>query len=600
MLSGHDRSMTTPTAASPDGIRRLYDLMRRVNSQHELSEVLHEAVNGVVEGLGYGVAAISVLEGETLVMTAVAGPEDVREAILGRRTPMAEVFDEYAHADEWGILRYVPHHRLDPATTTYAWRPDYEPVDDPDAWHPMDTLYAPLLSASGRVLGNMSVDLPPEGRVPSVPQRELLEMFVVQAGLAIAHAQQRAELADRVRLGGVVQAVSALGGERDLHEVLAAAAATLHDGLGVTQVTLRCFDESGDRSELAVGHPGDARGGDWVVDLLADLADLVDREGERPVRLRDGHPDWQLLGRTAERLQGMFAGRGWEEGLVSPLVMGRGVLGYLGLSRSAGEPAFSQAEVAAVQTVGRELGRLLQDARVRERERRLLAELQQLDRYKGELIATISHELKTPLTTIIGHAELLQDDGTGGASTDAIMRSARRLDRLVTELLSYSRVQERPEIVRGRVDLVELARASIDLLSLQSRAGGLEVRLRAEGPVVVEGDREELGRVVDNICGNAVKYTRPGGRVEVVVDSHGDVATVAVTDTGIGISTADQAHLFDAFHRSSNLDALSIPGTGLGLAIARRIARLHGGDVRVESELGRGSTFTLVVPVEAP
>ena len=106
--------------------------------------------------------------------------------------------------------------------------------------------------------------------------------------------------------------------------------------------------------------------------------------------------------------------------------------------------------------------------------------------------------------------------------------------------------------------------------------------------------------MVDNICGNAVKYTRPGGRVEVVVGSHDGRATVAVTDTGIGISGADQAHLFDAFHRSSNLDALSIPGTGLGLAIARRIARLHGGDVRVESELGRGSTFTLVVPVEAP
>ena len=193
---------TTPSSASPDGIRRLYDLMRRVNSPHELSEVLHEVVNGVVEGLGYGVAAISVLEGETLVMTAVAGPEEVREAILGYRTPMAEVFDEYAHADEWGILRYVPHHRLDPETTTYAWRPDFDPVDDPEAWHPMDTLYAPLLSASGRVLGNMSVDLPPDGRVPSAPQRELLEMFVVQAGLAIATAQQREELADRLRLGG--------------------------------------------------------------------------------------------------------------------------------------------------------------------------------------------------------------------------------------------------------------------------------------------------------------------------------------------------------------------------------------------------------------
>ena len=596
--------MATPTTVSADGIRRLYDLMRRVNSTHDLAEVLHEVVNGVVEGLGYGVAAISVLEGETLVMTAVAGPEEVREAILGYRTPMAEVFDEYAHADEWGILRYVPHHRLDPETTTYAWRPDFEPVDDPDAWHPMDTLYAPLLSASGRVLGNMSVDLPPGGRIPAEPERELLEMFVVQAGLAIAHAQEREQLADRVRLGGVVQAVSALGAERDLHEVLASAAATLQQGLEATQVTLRCFSETGDRSELAAGHPSTARGGDHGVDLLADLADLVEREGERPVRLcadgSDHGGDWADLVRSAEPVRRMLADRGWTQSLVSPLVLGRAVLGYVGVSRSTGDPAWTEEEVAAVRTVSRELGRLVQDARVRERERRLLVELQQLDRYKGELIATISHELKTPLTSIIGHTELLEDSGTGGASTEAIMRNAARLDQLITDLLSYSRVQERPEIVREPVDLVVLARASIELLSVQARTGGIGVVLRADGPVVVEGDREELGRVVDNICGNAVKYTRPGGRVEVVVGSHDGRATVAVTDTGIGISGADQAHLFDAFHRSSNLDALSIPGTGLGLAIARRIARLHGGDVRVESELGRGSTFTLVVPVEAP
>lgn len=592
------------SAVTTDGVRRLYEIVRRVNSPHELSEVLHEVANGVVEGLGYGIAAISVLDGDTLVMTAVAGPEEVRQAILGRRTPMEAVFEEFAQADEWGILRFVPHDRIDPETTSYAWRPDYEPVDDPDAWHPMDALYAPLLSAEGRVLGNMSVDLPPGGRIPSEAERELLEMFVVQAGLAIAHAQQREQLAVRLRLGEVVQAVSALGAALDLREVLAAAAATLQEGLGATQVTLRCFSESGDRSELAAGHPSAARGGDHVVDLLADLADLVEGEGERPVQLcadsAGGGGDWADLVRSAGPVRRMLADRGWEEALVSPLVLGRGVLGYVGVSRGPGEPSWSEEEVAMVRTVSRELGRLVQDARVRERERRLLVELQQLDRYKGELIATISHELKTPLTSIIGHTELLQDSGIGGLSTEAIMRNAARLDRLITELLSYSRVQERQEVLREPVDLTELARAGVELLSVQARTGGVAVSLRAAGPVVVEGDREELGRVVDNICSNAVKYTRPGGRVEVVVGRDGEWATVAVTDTGIGISSTDQAHLFDAFHRSSNLDALSIPGTGLGLAIARRIAQLHGGDVRVESELGRGSTFTLVVPVESP
>ena len=147
-----------------EGVRRLYDVMRRVNSPSDLSEVLEAVVNGVVEGLGYGVAAISRLEGETLVMTAVAGPDGVPEQILGLRTPMEVIFSEFAQADHWGILRYVPHDRLDQENTSAAWIPEFEPDDDPDAWHPMSTLYAPLYSADGQILGNMSVDLPPGNR----------------------------------------------------------------------------------------------------------------------------------------------------------------------------------------------------------------------------------------------------------------------------------------------------------------------------------------------------------------------------------------------------------------------------------------------------
>ena len=102
---------------------------------------------------------------------------------------------------------------------------------------------------------------------------------------------------------------------------------------------------------------------------------------------------------------------------------------------------------------------------------------------------------------------------------------------------------------------------------------------------------------MDNLCSNAVKYTPAGGRVEVSVHTQDGMAEVRVADTGLGISTQDQVHLFSAFHRSTNPQALTIPGTGLGLAISRTIAELHGGDIVVESELGKGSVFTLRVPL---
>ena len=110
-----------------EGIRRLYELMLRVNSSTDLSEVLDEIARGVVEVLGYGIAAIARLEGETFVMTTVAGPEEVREQIIGRRTPVASIFNEFAQADEWGVLRFVPHDRMPDALEESAWVPDFEP-----------------------------------------------------------------------------------------------------------------------------------------------------------------------------------------------------------------------------------------------------------------------------------------------------------------------------------------------------------------------------------------------------------------------------------------------------------------------------------------
>ncbi len=586
---------------SAEGVRRLYEVMRRVNSPSDLSEVLEEVVNGVVEGLGYGVAAISRLEGDTLVMTAVAGLEGVREEILGRRTPAEVVFGEFGVADHWGILRFVPHDRLDADNTNAAWVPDFEPDDsDPEAWPPMDALYAPLYSADGKLLGNMSVDLPPGGRIPNRQQRELLEMYVVQAGLAIANAEQREALAEQVRLGQALKLVTSAVSHGDLETALAEVAPALQTGLQADQVSLRFFPDASEAA-LEAGHPLPPRSRQRVRDLRHDLVRFVADHDPRPLLLEEGSGDWDALPRSAGELRAIMEERGWSRMLVAPVGVGRQVLGHLVVMRTPEQPAFDAAELETVHEASRELGRLVLDARVRATERRLITELQELDRYKGELIATISHELKTPLTSIIGHTELLEDAGVHSGSVDAIRRAADRLDRLVTNLLSFSKIADQRELVRQPLDLYEASRASLDLLSMQAATAGVELALKSEdGPVVVPADPDELPRVIDNICSNAVKYTPNGGRVDVVVRTRDGYGEVEVTDTGLGSSAGDRAHLFSAFHRSTNPDALTIPGTGLGLAISRRIAELHGGTIEVESELGAGSTFTLRVPLAGP
>ena len=583
-----------------DVVRRLYEVTRRVSSSADLAEVLHEIAQGVVEGLGYGVAAISRLEGDTLVMAAVAGGDVDLDDLIGRRTPAENVLGrEFSIADHWGILRFVPHDRLPPEQIESLWVPDMEISDDPNAWHPLDALYAPLYSSSGELLGNMAVDLPPDNQIPSQQQRELLEMFVVQAGLALENAQRRDMLSRQVRLGEALKDLALLTGQVDLQSALQSATEALSGALPTAQVTVRCFaDNVEDLEDRAVGTPHAVQAPPRTVEAIR--ADLVRHAGlgvPRP------HP-FSLIDNSfgdltsAALLREKALSFGWTHGLLAPVGVDREVLGYLLVLREESQPRFEPEEIGAVHEAGRELGRLVRDVRLRRTERRLLAELRELDRYKGELIATISHELKTPLTSIIGHTELLEEAGVQPTSVDAISRNAARLDRLVTNLLNYSRIQARGRLERVPLDLREACHASLEMLKIQAQTGDVHLSLvEPDTPVRVLADVEELPRVVDNLCSNAVKYTPRGGRVEVSVGAQDGMAEVRVADTGLGISSQDQVHLFSAFHRSTNPQALTIPGTGLGLAISRTIAELHGGDVVVESELGKGSVFTLRVPL---
>ncbi|WP_248581295.1 HAMP domain-containing sensor histidine kinase [Nocardioides sp. InS609-2] len=582
-----------------ESVRRLFDLMRRVNSSTETGEVLEEIARGVVEVLGFGVAAIARLEGDYLVMTACVGPDDVRAQIIGRRNPKQRIMDEFRQADKWGILRYVPHGRVDDEFLTNAWIPDYEPDDDPQAWHPEDALYAPLYSATGELLGNMAVDFPPGNRIPNQALRDLLELFVVQAGLALSNAQQRERLAEQVRLGEIVKDVAMASSLVGLDSTLERSAEALAHGFGAVQTWIRCFpDGELGRSEHAAGFPAPNPANGGLPGLRRDLVRSAWPQGGA-IHLTVDAEKSRALPETREALQAVMRKHHALSLVAAPLGVGVELLGYVVIMRDT-DQVLNEHELSAVREIARELGRIVLNARLYERESRLVAELQELDRYKGELIATISHELKTPLTSIIGHTELLDESEHSSISVQAIARNAQRLNQLIANLLNYSRVQDKREHVRSRVDLTELCQNSLELLQFQAEAAGVRWSIsRPDGAVLVNGDPDELGRIVDNIIGNAVKYSRSGGEIDVRVahvGEHAEVAEVAVSDTGLGISQIDQGHLFSAFHRSSNPEALSIPGTGLGLAISRRIAEIHGGDISVESELGEGSTFRLRLP----
>jgi signal transduction histidine kinase len=581
-------------------LSRLAELMRRVNSSTDTEVILEEIAYGVVEVLGYGVAAIARLEGDTLVMTNVAGPAEVVAAILHRRTPAEQILDEFREADKWGILRFVPAGRMSEERLQAAWIPEFEPSDDPEAWHPEHALYAPLYSAGGELLGNMAVDLPPDSRVPNEADRELLEMFAVQAGVALSNARERERLTDRLRLDQMLTTVAGAGTQHSLAQALGTAVSAIAESLGTVQAWIRTFPSDAQGSHLGVGTPRPFLPEHDLPDLREELTLLRERVVLVEVGVDD--PGSAELPRSVGRLQQLMRSMRAERAIVCPLVSQDDLVGYavLGYTRTA-RPLTSR-EADAILEVGRLLGQIVRASRVLETEQRLVQELRELARYRSELIATISHELKTPLTAILGHAELIADRHPDLTSLDAIIRNAQRLNNLVANLLHYSRIQGRRETVRRAVDLAELCEASVDLLGIRAKQAGVGLRFRDPGaaPVVVFGDPEELARVIDNMVDNAVKYTPEDGSVEVSMTVTDEEVSVDVTDTGLGISAADQGHVFSAFHRSTNPNALSVPGTGLGLPIAQRIAESHGGTLSLTSELGKGSTFRFTLPLRSP
>jgi signal transduction histidine kinase len=217
------------------------------------------------------------------------------------------------------------------------------------------------------------------------------------------------------------------------------------------------------------------------------------------------------------------------------------------------------------------------------------------------VVNTLGHELRNPLFSMSANLELLATaplDEDARRSVAAATRGAMRMRAVIDDMLTMAQVSDpHREFDPIPIDLRRVVHDVYDECHASASAGDVtcEADLPDE-PVLVLGEPEELHRLLTNLASNAIKYTDPGGRVTVRVSTEGDSVVATVTDTGIGISAADQEQLFRQFFRSTNPAALARPGTGLGLAIVGRIVSRHGGTVEIESERGRGTTATVTLP----
>jgi signal transduction histidine kinase len=225
---------------------------------------------------------------------------------------------------------------------------------------------------------------------------------------------------------------------------------------------------------------------------------------------------------------------------------------------------------------------------------------------KDDFVASVSHELRTPLTAIMGFLDLvLDEDDTVSADVrqnlDVVKRNSERLLRLVSDLLFTAQaVEGHVSVDLEDTDLSALVEQA--LADLAPRAGevGVELGRRLPPGLVVQGDAVRIRQMVDNLVSNAIKYTPAQGSVTVQLQEDGADVLLRVSDTGIGISPADQSRLFSRFFRTRDAETRAIQGIGLGLAITRSIVEAHGGTIRVESQVGAGTTFLVRLPRHGP
>jgi signal transduction histidine kinase len=255
--------------------------------------------------------------------------------------------------------------------------------------------------------------------------------------------------------------------------------------------------------------------------------------------------------------------------------------------------------------------------RLRERERSARADAEQAqmllamqndqlveaDKLKDEFVALISHDLRTPLTSIIGYVELALEDSDTQLDEErrgylqVVSRSSERLLRLVDDLLFVARLQAgRLVLGRSELDLCVIAEQAAQ--EARPRAEGKEITLEFSGgsPVAISGDKGRIFQLLDNLISNAIKFTPAGGRIDVRAIVEGTGAVLEVSDTGIGIGPGEAQLVFDRFFRSSRVVAEQVPGTGLGLFIARAIVEAHDGTIGVSSRDGGGTTFRVELP----
>jgi signal transduction histidine kinase len=303
----------------------------------------------------------------------------------------------------------------------------------------------------------------------------------------------------------------------------------------------------------------------------------------------------------------------WRAELLLPLVFEREVRGFVSMGPKHAAKEYSAEDVRLLGTLTDQLALSLENGKLFEETVKAYDEaaalnrrLIEMDRVKKQFVANICHELRTPVSTIIGYGEILRDEnfqGDARSLLDRLVNNGQELSKLMDDLMNFSRVEADVAVVKFEpVKLKEILTGLEMMTRRLIRERPIEFRLNVQAPIdIIESDAQKLQQILVQVLTNALKFTNQGKidlTLRALEESGGQFVEIAVADTGIGIKREDQEIIFEDFRQLDGSSSRAYGGTGLGLGLCRRLATTLGGTIRLTSEVGVGSVFSLVLPIK--
>ena len=342
---------------------------------------------------------------------------------------------------------------------------------------------------------------------------------------------------------------------------------------------------------------------------------LASWQGESWPQTKGTAVDWVLTNRRPRLIRDLLTEQAFsddvfmiQEGvhatLMLPLLAGDKPVGVFFLdSRTSG--AYTERDLELVDPVAQQLALAIENAQLFRELEEKGRQVEIANQHKSAFLANVSHELRTPLNAVIGCSDMLAARYFGELTSkqaeyvNDIRSSGKHLLALINDILDLSKIEAgRMELEAGVFDLCAALDNAVTLVRERAQRGGIELQVQTDPALsAFRGDERKLKQVVLNLLSNAVKFTPPGGSVRVTAAALDGSAKIAVSDTGVGIAPEDQETIFEAFRQVGSDVTRKREGTGLGLALARRSVELHGGTIGIQSTPGKGSTFTVTLPI---